>query len=83
MGKPTECRMTEPPPNSDQIELTLFGPGFGECIAVHFGEGRWIVVDSCIDKKTGNPAVLDYFNRSSWFFGLSGLFLAGSRKNIQ
>jgi beta-lactamase superfamily II metal-dependent hydrolase len=62
MGKPTECRMTEPPPNSDQIELTLFGPGFGECIAVHFGEGRWIVVDSCIDKKTGNPAVLDYFN---------------------
>lgn len=62
MGKPTECRMTESPPNSDQIELTLFGPGFGESIAVHSGEGRWIVVDSCVDKKTGNPAVLDYFN---------------------
>ncbi len=54
--------MTETPPNSDQIELTLFGPGFGECVAIHLGDNRWIVVDSCSDKTTGNPAVLDYFN---------------------
>jgi beta-lactamase superfamily II metal-dependent hydrolase len=63
MGKPIECRMTElPPPNSDQIELTLFGPGYGECVVVHLGENRWIVIDSCLNTKTGKPAVLDYFN---------------------
>ncbi|MEN6434127.1 MAG: MBL fold metallo-hydrolase [Smithella sp.] len=62
MGKPAKCGMTGiSPPNSDQIELRLFGPGYGECAAIHLGENRWIVVDSCLDIKTGNPAVLDYF----------------------
>lgn len=50
------------PPNSDQIELILFGPGYGECATVHLGENRWIVVDSCLNTKTGKPAVLDYFD---------------------
>jgi metal-dependent hydrolase (beta-lactamase superfamily II) len=50
------------PPNSDQIELILFGPGYGECVAVHLGENRWIVVDSCLDTKTSRPAVIEYFS---------------------
>ncbi|MGO9137251.1 MAG: hypothetical protein ACLP9S_04620 [Syntrophales bacterium] len=50
------------PPKSDQIELTLFGPGYGECAAVHLGANRWIVVDSCLNTSTGKPAVLEYFN---------------------
>lgn len=54
--------MREFPPNSDQIELTLFGPGYGECAVVHLGENRWIVVDSCLDTTTGKPAVLEYFD---------------------
>lgn len=37
------------PPSSDEIEVAVFGPGFGECIVVHVGGGRWFVVDSCID----------------------------------
>lgn len=62
MGKSAKRGITGiSPPNSDQIELRLFGPGYGECAAIHLGENRWIVVDSCLDIKTGNPAVIDYF----------------------
>ena len=48
------------PPTPDQIELTLFGPGFGEAIIVHLGSNRWLLVDSCTDSATGTPAALDY-----------------------
>jgi hypothetical protein len=51
------------PPNSDQIELTLFGPGYGECAVVHLGANRWIIIDSCLDSVTQKPAALEYFNR--------------------
>lgn len=62
MGKPTYCRLTElAPPNPDQIEITLFGPGYGECGTVHLGENRWIVIDSCLNTETSNAAVLDYY----------------------
>ncbi|MFH1328471.1 MAG: MBL fold metallo-hydrolase [Candidatus Bathyarchaeota archaeon] len=54
--------MREFPPDSDQFELTLFGPGYGECAVVHLGANRWIVVDSCLDTTTRKPAVLEYFN---------------------
>ena len=27
---------------------------------VHIGDGDWIVVDSCIDRRTGRPVALDY-----------------------
>jgi len=48
-------------PSSDQIEIALFGPGYGECAAVHLGKSSWIIVDSCIDPSNDRPAVLDYF----------------------
>jgi hypothetical protein len=35
------------PPAADQVEASLFGPGFGEAIAVHLGDGSWFLVDSC------------------------------------
>lgn len=38
------------PPAADELEVTLFGPGYGECIAVHLGESEWMIVDSCIPK---------------------------------
>lgn len=37
------------PPLSDEVEVTIFGPGFGESIILHVGDGKWIVVDSCVD----------------------------------
>lgn len=47
-------------PESDQVEINIFGPGLGESSAVHVGEGQWIIIDSCIDTSTGQPAALGY-----------------------
>jgi hypothetical protein len=38
----------------------VFGPGIGECIVAHVGDGNWIVVDSCINRESGQPIALDY-----------------------
>jgi beta-lactamase superfamily II metal-dependent hydrolase len=46
------------PPNPNEIEITLFGPGIGEAVLVHCGEGQWICVDcACFD---GNCWPLSY-----------------------
>jgi Metallo-beta-lactamase superfamily len=47
-------------PQPDELEISLFGPGYGESIAVHKGDDRWMIVDSCIDKQAGRPATLKY-----------------------
>jgi hypothetical protein len=49
-------------PASDQIELTVFGPGYGECCVAHLGDDHWIVIDSCINSETKKPAAIDYLN---------------------
>ncbi len=51
------------PPRPDEFEVSVFGPGVGECVVVHLGGGQWAVVDSCIDSKTGRPACLGYFDQ--------------------
>ena len=48
-------------PDRDEIEISIFGPGYGESIVVHLTEGIWFTVDSCLDKRTGLPAALKYF----------------------
>ena len=47
-------------PTPDQVEITLFGPGFGECIVVHLGSDIWVVIDSCIHSDSGEPAAVHY-----------------------
>ena len=47
-------------PSTDEVEVTLFGPGFGEAIAVHIGNGEWLLIDSCTLPDTGEPASLHY-----------------------
>lgn len=47
-------------PAHDELEITLFGPGFGEGIAVYLGENNWLLVDSCIDPATKGPATHAY-----------------------
>ena len=47
------------PPKPDQIELTLTGPGYGECIIFHIGNCNWVIIDSCLDKKK-IPVALSY-----------------------
>ena len=47
------------PPNTDEVELTVFGPGYGESIALHVGGGEWLIVDSCVNED-GIPRSLSY-----------------------
>lgn len=56
MTKSTELQSA---PLEDEVEVTLLGPGYGESIVVHVGEGSWIIVDSCIN-DAGKPQALDY-----------------------
>jgi beta-lactamase superfamily II metal-dependent hydrolase len=50
------------PPKSDELEVSIFGPGKGEAIAVHFGQGDWITVDSCQNQSKRTHSILDYFS---------------------
>ena len=47
-------------PESDQLEVTLFGSGYGESVVVHIGDGKWLIVDSSINSDTKKPAALEY-----------------------
>ncbi len=47
-------------PARDEFEISVFGPGVGECIVVHFGFGDWIIIDSCRDRESGTAAPLAY-----------------------
>jgi len=49
-------------PAKNEIEVTVFGPGYGESIAVHLGGGEWILIDSCIDPYTGESASGSYLD---------------------
>lgn len=49
-------------PASDQIEINIFGPGFGECCLIHVGEGEWVIIDSCVEQGTNQPTSLKYLD---------------------
>jgi beta-lactamase superfamily II metal-dependent hydrolase len=48
------------PPDPDDFEISVFGPGVGECVVVHLGGGEWLVVDSCIESSNRRPVALEY-----------------------
>lgn len=50
--------MTLDQPSVGELEVSIFGPGYGEAIAVHVGCGDWLLVDSCL--QGGEPASLVY-----------------------
>lgn len=56
--------MTRPTtlPGNDELEISVFGPGYGESVAVHYGNGNWILIDSCMHKPTGLPAAREYLD---------------------
>jgi len=47
-------------PSPDQIEVSIFGPGYGEGILIRVPPGDWILVDCCVDQSTKKPAPLVY-----------------------
>lgn len=60
---PFDWSKVGPPPLKDEIEISVLGPGFGESIVIHLGDGRWMVVDSCIDSTDSSnkqPAAFRY-----------------------
>jgi hypothetical protein len=50
-------------PQPDVLEVSLFGPGVGECVLMHLGSGDWVVVDSCSDTRRRENSALAYFAR--------------------
>lgn len=47
-------------PKSNEFEISIFGPGIGECLVLHLGRNKWLVVDSCLHPKTKKPIALEY-----------------------
>jgi hypothetical protein len=43
-------------PAADEIEVVLFGRGYGEALALHVGDGVWLLVDSCLDPDSKTSA---------------------------
>lgn len=48
------------PPDPEELEISLFGSGYGEAVALHMGNGQWILIDSCLEQDTDSPASLEY-----------------------
>jgi glyoxylase-like metal-dependent hydrolase (beta-lactamase superfamily II) len=53
----------ESAPSLDEIEVSVFGPGYGESIVIHLGGNKWIIVDSCIDPISKEPIPLSYLHQ--------------------
>lgn len=51
------------PPDPEELEISIFGPGYGEAIALHIGHGQWILIDSCSEPRSGKPAPLEYLHQ--------------------
>jgi len=49
-------------PSVDEVEVTIFGPGYGEALVIHLGGGVWVLIDSCIEPSSKIPAALFYLN---------------------
>lgn len=47
-------------PTPDQIEVSLFGPGYGESVVVHLGNGNWVIIDSCYNSRTKESSPIAY-----------------------
>lgn len=53
--------MLQTKPATSELEVSVFGPGVGECVVVHLGDGKWMVVDSCMT-ESGRPVALEYLS---------------------
>ena len=47
-------------PAQSAFEVSVFGPGHGECIVLHLGKGDWVVVDSHRHAETNEPIAIRY-----------------------
>jgi beta-lactamase superfamily II metal-dependent hydrolase len=52
--------METTPPKTDEFEISIFGPGRGECILIHLGGNEWCIIDSCISRGRTEPVAVEY-----------------------
>ncbi|WP_027360138.1 MBL fold metallo-hydrolase [Desulforegula conservatrix] len=50
-------------PVKENIELLVFGPGYGESVLMHVDKS-WLIVDSCIEPDSKKPAAINYLERA-------------------
>ena len=50
------------PPDPAEIEIAMLGPGYGESILIHTGDGEWMVIDS-FPGPDRRPSALAYLER--------------------
>lgn len=48
------------PPDPDELEISVIGPGRGECVVVHLGDNDWCIVDSCMARTCNEPVAIEY-----------------------
>lgn len=65
----------EQPPTDDELEVSVFGPGRGECIVVHVPRGPWFVVDSLRLSDSSRTPVACAYLRSLKVASLYGMFI--------
>ena len=52
-----------PPPMPNEVEVSIFGGGYGESILVHPGNNEWIIIDSFRSPYTKRPVALEYLEK--------------------
>jgi hypothetical protein len=50
------------PPAANEFEVSIIGPGRGECVILHLGDNQWGIVDSCIPRSFSDAAAVEYLN---------------------
>jgi beta-lactamase superfamily II metal-dependent hydrolase len=55
--------MTFNTPAENELEVSIFGPGRGECIVMHLGYGDWCMVDSCIGLGQRESVGVEYLRK--------------------
>jgi len=50
------------PPADDEIEVSVFGRGYGECLLISCSNREFVVVDSFLGETSNNPIALDYLD---------------------
>lgn len=50
------------PSTKNELELVVFGRGYGESILFKYADSEYMVIDSFINPQTNNPIVIDYLN---------------------
>ncbi|NBB94925.1 MAG: MBL fold metallo-hydrolase [Planctomycetes bacterium] len=54
--------MSDEPPKPNELEVSVFGPGVGECVVLHMGAGNWVVIDSCLGRDHETPVAMEYLS---------------------